>query len=101
MGSDARPAPRAAGRLLQQAPDVIAQRVGDEVILVNLRTNRMYSLNLTGARFWDLLTMEHDIGRIHAQLLSEFDVDAAQLQREIDTLLALLKEAGLVQAESA
>jgi hypothetical protein len=80
---------------------VVAQRVGDEVIIVNLRTNRMHSLNRTGARLWDLLTAGHDIARIHAQLLGEFDVHPTQLQHEIDAIVTSLKEAGLVQTERA
>jgi hypothetical protein len=104
MGRDARqaaaPGHQARGPL-QPVPDVIAQRVGDEVIIVNLQTNRMHSLNRTGARFWDLLTTGHDLARIHAQLLSEFDVDPAELDREIDTLVASLMKAGLVQTEPA
>jgi hypothetical protein len=83
---------------LQPAPDVVAQRVGDEVIVVNLRTNRMHSLNRTGARFWDLLTAGHDLDRIHAQLLGEFEVDPAALRADIDAIVASLREAGLVQA---
>ena len=31
------------------------EAVGDEVVLVHLRTNRIYTLNRTGARFWELL----------------------------------------------
>ncbi len=91
----------AGGPLLRQGPEVVAQRVGDEVILVNLQTNRMHSLNRTGARLWDLLTAGQDLAGIHAQLQAEFDVDPAQLRQEIETIVAALKDAGLVVAESA
>jgi len=90
-----------AGGPLRQGPEVVAQRVGDEVILVNLQTNRMHSLNRTGARLWDLLTAGQDLAGIHAQLQAEFDVDPAQLRQEIETIVAALKDAGLVVAESA
>lgn len=36
----------------QPNPDVVAQRVQDEVVLVNLRTNEIYTLNRTAARAW-------------------------------------------------
>ncbi len=92
---------RHGGGPLQPARDVVAQRVGHEVIIVNLRTNRMHSLNRTGARLWDLLTAGDDIPSIHAQLLSEFEVDPVQLEHEIAAIVASLKEAGLVQPETA
>jgi len=104
MDRDARPAVTPGhhtGGSLQPAPDVVAQRVADEVIIVNLRTNRMHSLNRTGARLWDLLTTGHDVTRIHAQLLAEFDVDPVQLGHEIDAIVTSLREAGLVQSEPA
>jgi hypothetical protein len=77
--------------------DVIAQRVGDGVIVVNLRTSLMYDLNRTGGRFWDLLTAGHDLAQIHTRLLQEFDVDPVELRREIETIVASLKDAGLVE----
>jgi hypothetical protein len=35
-------------------------RVGEEAVLVNLKTNRIYSLNHTRARFWELISVGHD-----------------------------------------
>ena len=45
----------ADGGLPVPSPDVVARRVDDEVVLVNLQTNRIFALNSTGARFWELL----------------------------------------------
>jgi hypothetical protein len=38
---------------VQPNRDVVARRLKDEIVLVHLRTNRIYSLNRTGARFWN------------------------------------------------
>jgi len=32
------------------SPDTVATRVGDEVVLVDLKTDRIYTLNRTAAR---------------------------------------------------
>ena len=36
-------------------PDVVFRRLDDEVVLVNMKTNLIYALNPTAARFWELL----------------------------------------------
>lgn len=81
---------------LQPASDVVARRLDDELVLVNLQTNRIYTLNRTGARFWELLADGNDRDAIEAQLHTEFDVDRATLSAEVDELLADLARVGLV-----
>jgi hypothetical protein len=83
---------------LRPNPDVIAQQLGDEIVLLNLHTNRMYELNSTAARMWELLSDGYDIEQIHRQMLLEFSVDAAQLANEMKQLLASMQEANLVGA---
>ncbi|MGI8873766.1 MAG: PqqD family protein [Egibacteraceae bacterium] len=83
-------------RRLQPADDVVGQKLGDEVVLVNLQTNRIFELNHTGARFWDLLQSETDRGRIEQQLGEEYDVAAEDLSDELDELVSQLAEEKLV-----
>jgi hypothetical protein len=87
-----------AGARFRASPDVIAQRVGDEVVVVHLTTNRMYELNATAACLWELLTAGHDVGAIRERMLREFDVDADRLWGEIEGTLASMRDVELVQA---
>jgi hypothetical protein len=74
-------------------PDVVAQRLGDEIVLVHMNTDRIFVLNRTGARLWELLCEQFDQEAIRRRLVSEFDVDEAQVAGEVDELLrALMKE---------
>jgi Coenzyme PQQ synthesis protein D (PqqD) len=77
-------------------PDVVWRRVGDETVVVNLKTNRIYSLNHTGARLWELISTGHDAEAAAAALLTEFDVDEGELRKEIAAALEELAEAGLI-----
>ncbi|MBA3474632.1 MAG: PqqD family protein [Rubrobacter sp.] len=61
-----------------------------------MRTNQIYELNQTGARFWELLSAGHDRAEIQRIMLQEFDVVEADLTAEIDTMLASLKSEGLI-----
>ena len=77
-------------------PDVVSRRVGDEVVLVNLKTNRIFTLSPTGSRFWELFEAGSSRPEIEDQLLAEFDVGREDLSREIDELLDRLRQAQIV-----
>ena len=76
--------------------DVVSRRLGDEAVLINLRTNRMFSLNRTGTRAWELLQTGHDWSAVRSVLLDEFDVQPAMLDRELETVSVSLALEGFV-----
>jgi Coenzyme PQQ synthesis protein D (PqqD) len=87
MGGDVLPRP---------IPDVVYRELEGEIVLVHLGTNRIYSLNETGARFWELLAGGGDRAEIERQLLDEFAIDPDDLRQEIDAMLVSLANEGLV-----
>jgi hypothetical protein len=84
-------------RRLEPSQDVVGQRLGDEVVLVSLESNRIFELNRTGARFWELLQSETDRRRIEEQLLEEFAVTEEELSAEVDRLIKSLDDEELVR----
>ena len=78
------------------SPDAIYNRIGDEGVLIHMRTNRIYDLSRTSARAWELISAGHDRAEIQRILLQEFDVAEEQLSTEIDDLLTSLKNEDLV-----
>ena len=78
-------------------PDVVHQRVGDEVVLVHLKTNQIFALNETGARFWELLSAGATRAEIEAAMMAEFEVEPHALATEIDSLLAALAREDIVR----
>lgn len=79
-------------------PDVAHQRVEDEVVLVHLKTNQIFALNETGARFWELLCAGSSRPEIEAAMLAEFEVEPQTLAAEIDGLLAALAREDMVRS---
>jgi Coenzyme PQQ synthesis protein D (PqqD) len=86
----------AQGRLPTPADDVVYRELNGEIVLVHLGTDNIYALNETGALFWELLVAGSDRAAIRARLLQEFAVEPAELDVEIDALVAELALAGLV-----
>lgn len=78
-------------------PEVVSRLVGDEMVLVNLGTNQILTLNPTGARVWELLTAGTSRSEIEATLLTEYDVSSSEVAASIDALLAELESEGLVE----
>lgn len=78
------------------AEHVISREIDDETVLINLETERIFTLNNTGARFWQLLGEGEKLDQISRQLKLEYYIDAQEIEREIDVLLSSLKEEGLV-----
>jgi hypothetical protein len=80
-------------------PNVVARRLDDSVVLVHLETNRIFTLNLTGSRIWDLLTGaagHRDVGELEAMLRAEYDVDDERLHDDVVSLVAQLAEERLL-----
>jgi Coenzyme PQQ synthesis protein D (PqqD) len=81
---------------LKVNPDVLFQRLENDAVLLHMKTDRFYNLNRTGARFWELVSEGHDLVHIQEQMLREFDVEPATLEKEIKDMIVSLQKEGLV-----
>lgn len=84
------------GLRFRPSPDALTQQVGDEIVLVHLRTDRIFSLNPTGARIWELLSKDYSPFEIQERLLQDFEVDERQLKKELENLISSLCEQELL-----
>lgn len=80
-------------------PEVIAQRVEDDLVLVHLDTNQIYNLNDSAARLWELLEAGLDLDEAKQQLIQEFEVSMERLERDIAAVLKLLAENDFIMLE--
>ena len=80
----------------RSSPDALATRVGEEIVLVDLRTDRIYSLNRTAARIWELMCADCDRIEVERRMLDEFDVTPDQLAEAIDELVVSMTQDGLL-----
>ena len=83
---------------LKPAPDVLARRLPGGAVLVHMRTNRIFELNETGARIWELLSEGLDRQGLLNRLVEEFDVDSDRAAAEMGAVLDQLGREGLVNA---
>jgi hypothetical protein len=83
------------------SPDVMFRTVGDEAVLLNLKTELYLGLDAVGTRMWEALTNAGSIQEAHDSLLSEYDVQANQLRPDLETLIDQLIEQGLIEVKPA
>jgi hypothetical protein len=81
------------------SPEVVSRRLGDELVLAHLGTERILVLNCTAARLWELLCAA--IGRedLKRTMLDEFEVSETELAAEIETLLESLRREQLIDSD--
>jgi hypothetical protein len=80
-------------------PNVIFRRLGEEIVLFHLGSDRFYELNGTAARFWELLSGGNDGPQIQEKMLEEFAIDPAQLAGEVEALLDSLRREDLISVD--
>lgn len=78
------------------APDVLFRLVGDEGVLLNLKTELYLGLDPVGARMWTVLNDAPSIQAAYDSLLREYDVEPERLQQDLHELLDRLLEQGLI-----
>lgn len=83
------------GRLVP-SPDALATRVGDEIVLVHTVTDKIYVLNRTGARVWELLAGAPDRAEVERVLSEEFDAAGAPIADDVGALIDALVDGRLV-----
>ena len=64
-----------------------------------METERYYGLNPVGTRMWVLLSELQDMQSAYERLLDEYDVDPAQLVRDLTGFVQGLAQIGLLTIE--
>lgn len=75
---------------------VMARRVGDEVIVLDLTGGEYFGLPDVGARIWELLLDGKSLVEVADVIISEYDVDRATAERDVLSLVADLSDKGLL-----
>jgi hypothetical protein len=85
-----------ASSIPSHSPRVVFRRINDECLLIPLTDNiadmdSLYRLNETGVFIWELIDGNRDIMDITAMMAEEFDVEAAEAEKDIMLFLEQVK----------
>ncbi len=80
--------------------DVVAREVAGEAVLLNLSSGTYFGLNDTGSMFWQLIDEDSaSLADICDAIEEEYDVDRADVERDVIALAEELIEHGLIMVE--
>lgn len=81
--------------------NVVARKVGDEMVLLDLETGQYFGLDTVGARVWELLEQEpQTIAAICATVYAEYEAPISQIEADLSALAGQLAEKKLVVLRS-
>jgi hypothetical protein len=76
--------------------DMLEAAVDGEVVALDAEKGMCYGLDSVGSRIWTLLAEPRRVSNLCAVLVSEYDVDAADCERDVLVLLEELHGEGLI-----
>jgi hypothetical protein len=68
-----------------------------EVAILNLKNSGYYGLDQVGTRIWQFIGEPRPVSAIRDALVSEYEIDAEQCERDLIELLQSLATEGLVE----
>ena len=85
--------------IITVSPNVLYKRLGEEVILINLETDRIFSLNQTGAKTWELIESTHSFDEVKKGLAEVYDVTPDALELELVQIIDSFTAEGFITIE--
>jgi hypothetical protein len=91
--------PRSFSSRVNTAPDVMLRIIGEEAVILNLKSELYLGLDPVGTRMWMVLHGAPSIQAAYELLLAEFEVEPERLRRDLDKLLEQMLEQGLIELQ--
>ena len=77
--------------MIKTNQEILFQKLGNEAIILHLKSENYFGLDEVGTRIWEVLTQEGSIDKALPILLNEFDVEKGVLEKDIEDLINELK----------
>lgn len=71
-------------------PNILAQELDGEIVLLNMDSEHYYSLKESGIRMWQLFNQHADVNVVKKLLLDEYEVDETTIQTDLDSFVSWL-----------
>ena len=78
------------------AKDQMATELGEEFVILNLKTGTYYGLEEVGARIWNIIQEPQTVQTIRSELLKEYEVDKDRCHKDLMNVLRKLEGEGLI-----
>lgn len=83
-------------RWIEKPEEIVVQEIDDELVLLNLSTEKYFSLNATARRFWEVCLACASFDEAVVKLAGEYGVESSLVERDLRRLLDELSARGTV-----
>ena len=80
--------------------DVLSQEVSGETVLLDLKNESYFGLDEVGTRIWQLIQEKSEVDSVVEEMLKEYDVEEKLLRQDIEKLIKMLIDEGLLELEN-
>ena len=82
---------------MRTARDTVSCELDGETAILNVQSGDYYGLDEVGASVWRIMSQPHTVAEIIREITSEYDVDPAQCEGDLISLISKLASHGLVE----
>ena len=88
---------------ISRAKDIATRKLGDETIVMSVRSSRLFTLNESATQIWDVADGQHSIEQIvHDVICEQYEVDYdTALQDAVELVQKLANDGLLLTYESS
>lgn len=80
-----------------RSSDIVARDMGDETVVLDMRSSKYLTVTGAGTRLFELLADERTAEELVTVILDEYEVDPAVAERDVAAFLADMRAAGLIE----
>ena len=85
------------GSVIVAAKEQVSCDLAGEAAILDLKSGQYYGLNPIGARIWSLIEKPRSIAELLNTLLTEYDVETSQCEKDVLALVKQMAARGLVE----
>ena len=82
----------------RRSPGALHANVGDDVVALHVPNGRCFGMEHVTADVWRYLDPPSGLDQICSKLLEEYDVDPETCRKDVEDLLKVMQQEGLVEA---
>lgn len=87
--------------VVKQNPDLIAQTIDEDLVILNPATGEYYGARFAGHQIWQLIAQPQSVDKLVESLMERFDAEREIIQQDVLAFLLELHKEGLILVEDA
>lgn len=82
--------------LIARNKGILANRVGDEVVMMDMEKGKYFGVNKTGSYIWQLLEQPATLGELCERLVADFGISTEQCTTEVKAFVEQMQKEEII-----